>query len=141
MLKPSRHEEFTLAPDLWLRAQALENWLNEKSREGWSLSSMDETLCTLRHDGTERRYRAFALREKDEEAFTRQCAELGWRQVARSGEVHVFEAVGDAPGQIDDAPSLRVCAQAVGAAGAASGAVRPHSDLHLPDHAPGRQRL
>lgn len=68
---------------------------------------MDETLCMLRHDGTERRYRAFALREKDEEAFTRQCAELGWRQVARSGEVHVFEAVGDAPGRIDEAPSLR----------------------------------
>ena len=53
-------EEAALAPNLWLRTRALEAWLNDKARQGWSLAAMDGTDALLRQDGGGKRFRVVA---------------------------------------------------------------------------------
>ena len=75
----------TLAPGLWLRTRALEAWLNDKARQGWSLAAMDDADVMLKEDGGGRRYRVVAHAEAGLAAFLERCETEGWR-LAGSGE-------------------------------------------------------
>ena len=60
LFHPAHSEEAALAPNLWLRTRALEAWLNDKARQGWSLAAIDGTDALLRQDGGGKRYRVVA---------------------------------------------------------------------------------
>ena len=95
-------EEAALAPDLWLCAPALEAWLNDKARQGWSLAAMDGTDALLRQDGGGRRYRVVAHADAGLAEFSRRCEAEGWRLAASGDGAHVFEAVRKMPGALDE---------------------------------------
>ena len=66
--QPVHSELATLAPNLWLRTRALEAWLNDKARQGWSLAAMDGTDVFLKEGGG-KRYRVVAHAEAGLAAF------------------------------------------------------------------------
>lgn len=60
-----REEEYRLVPDFWLYTRALEQWLHEKSREGWSLKKFGNApSITLVRDNAHERYRVVAWRPR-----------------------------------------------------------------------------
>ena len=60
-----REEEYRLVPDFWLYTRALEQWLHEKSREGWSLKKFGNApSITLVRDNAHERYRVVGGRPR-----------------------------------------------------------------------------
>ena len=77
LFQPVHSELVTLAPDLWLRTRALEAWLNDKARQGWSLAAMDDADVMLKEDGGGRRYRVVRTRRR------------GWRRFSSAAKRRV----------------------------------------------------
>ena len=98
----AHYETVTLAPDLWLRAPALEAWLNDRARQGWSLAELEGTDALLRQDGGGKRYRVVAHADAGLAAFSRRCEAEGWQLAASGDGAHVFEAVRKMPGAFDE---------------------------------------
>ena len=98
----AHYETVTLAPDLWLRAPALEAWLNDRARQGWSLAELEGTDALLRQDGGGRRFRVLAHADAGLAAFSRRCEAEGWQLAASGDGAHVFEAVRKMPGALDE---------------------------------------
>ena len=97
----AHYETIALAPDLWLRAPALEAWLNDRARQGWSLAGLEGTDALLRQDGGGRRFRVLAHADAGLAAFSRRCEAEGWQLAASGDGAHVFEAVRKMPGALD----------------------------------------
>ena len=91
-----------LAPDLWLRTRALEAWLNDKARQGWSLAGLEGTDALLKEDGGGRRYRVLAHADAGLAEFSRHCEAEGWQLAASGDGAHVFEAVREVSGALDE---------------------------------------
>lgn len=96
-LKRCPHEELTFAPYLWLRVRALEAWLNDRARQGWSLAAMDGHDALLVQDGARARYRAVLVRRQRGVNFDAAAADLlarrraeGWSFVGACDGVHIF---------------------------------------------------
>ena len=98
----AHYETVTLAPDLWLRAPALEAWLNDRARQGWSLAGLEGTDALLRQDGGGRRFRVLAHADAGLAAFSQRCEAEGWQLAASGDGAHVFEAVREMPGALDE---------------------------------------
>ena len=98
----AHYETVALAPDLWLRAPALEAWLNDRARQGWSLAGLEGTDALLRQDGGGRRFRVLAHADAGLAAFSRRCEAQGWQLGASGDGAHVFEAVRKMPGALDE---------------------------------------
>ena len=98
----AHYETIALAPDLWLRAPALEAWLNDRARQGWSLAGLEGTDALLRQDGGGRRFRVLAHADAGLAAFSRRCEAEGWQLAASGDGAHVFEAVREMPGALDE---------------------------------------
>ena len=98
----AHYETIALAPDLWLRAPALEAWLNDRARQGWSLAGREGTDALLRQDGGGRRFRVLAHADAGLEEFSRRCEAQGWQLGASGDGAHVFEAVREMPGALDE---------------------------------------
>lgn len=96
-LKRCPHEELTFAPSLWLRVRALEAWLNDRARQGWSLAAMDGRDVLLVQDGARARYRAVLVRRQRGVDFDAAAADLlarrraeGWSFLGACDGVHIF---------------------------------------------------
>ena len=96
-LKRCPHEELTFAPYLWLRVRALEAWLNDRARQGWSLAAMDGHDALLVQDGARARYRAVLVRRQRGVDFDAAAADLlarrraeGWSFLGACDGVHIF---------------------------------------------------
>ena len=97
LFHPAHSEEAALAPNLWLRTRALEAWLNDKARQGWSLAAMDGHDALLVQDGARARYRAVLVRRQRGVNFDAAAADLlarrraeGWSFLGACDGVHIF---------------------------------------------------
>ena len=95
-------EEAALAPNLWLRTRALEAWLNDKARQGWSLAAMDGTDALLRQDGGGKRYRVVAHADAGLTAFLERCEAEGWRLAGSGEDVYILEDAAGTAKEIED---------------------------------------
>ena len=87
---------------MWLRAPALEAWLNDRARQGWSLAGLEGTDALLKEDGGGRRYRVLAHADAGLAEFSRHCEAEGWQLAASGDGAHVFEAVREVSGVRDE---------------------------------------
>ncbi len=91
-----------LAPDLWLRTRALEAWLNDRARQGWSLAGLEGTDALLKEDGGGRRYRVLAHAEAGLAAFLEHCETEGWRLAGSGEDVYILEDAAGTAKEIED---------------------------------------
>ena len=91
-----------LAPDLWLRAPALEAWLNDRARQGWSLAGLEGTDAPLRQDGGGRRFRVLAHADAGLAAFLEHCETEGWRLAGSGEDVYILEDAAGTAKEIED---------------------------------------
>lgn len=98
----AHYETVALAPDLWLRAPALEAWLNDRARQGWSLAAMEGTDALLKEDGGGRRYRVLAHAEAGLAAFLEYCETEGWRLAGSGEDVYILEDAAGTAKEIED---------------------------------------
>ena len=91
-----------LAPDLWLRTRALEAWLNDRARQGWSLAGLEGTDALLKEDGGGRRYRVLAHAEAELAAFLEHCETEGWRLAGSGEDVYILEDAAGTAKEIED---------------------------------------
>lgn len=94
-----REEEYRLVPDFWLYTRALEQWLHEKSREGWSLKKFGNApSITLVRDNAHERYRVVAWRPRfrkrdfdgESAAFLEARRREGWEVLKARKGVFIF---------------------------------------------------
>ena len=102
LLQLVHSELVTLAPDLWLRTRALEAWLNDKARQGWSLAAMDDADVMLKEDGGGRRYRVVAHAEAGLAAFLERYETEGWRLAGSGEDVYILEDAAGTAKEIED---------------------------------------
>lgn len=102
LFHPAHSEEAALAPNLWLRTRALEAWLNDKARQGWSLAAMDGTDALLRQDGGGKRYRVVAHADAGLTAFLERCEAEGWRLAGSGEDVYILEDAAGTAKEIED---------------------------------------
>ena len=98
----AHYETVALAPDLWLRAPALEAWLNDRARQGWSLAGLEGTDALLKEDGGGRRYRVVAHAEARLAAFLERCETEGWRLAGSGEDVYILEDAAGTAKEIED---------------------------------------
>lgn len=98
----AHYETVALAPDLWLRAPALEAWLNDKARQGWSLAGLEGADALLKEDGGGRRYRVLAHAEAELAAFLEHCETEGWRLAGSGEDVYILEDAAGTAKEIED---------------------------------------
>ncbi len=91
-----------LAPDLWLRTPALEAWLNDRARQGWSLAGLEGADALLKEDGGGRRYRVLAHAEAELAAFLEHCETEGWRLAGSGEDVYILEDAAGTAKEIED---------------------------------------
>ena len=102
LFHPAHSEEAALAPNLWLRTRALEAWLNDKARQGWSLAAIDGTDALLRQDGGGKRYRVVAHADAGLTAFLERCEAEGWRLAGSGEDVYILEDAAGTAKEIED---------------------------------------
>lgn len=98
----AHYETIALAPDLWLRAPALEAWLNDRARQGWSLAGLEGTDALLKEDGGGRRYRVLAHADAGLAAFLEHCETEGWRLAGSGEDVYILEDAAGTAKEIED---------------------------------------
>ena len=74
----------------------------KRQRQGWSLAGLEGTDALLKEDGGGRRYRVLAHADAGLAEFSRHCEAEGWQLAASGDGAHVFEAVREVSGALDE---------------------------------------